>query len=473
MQVLFSDFVAAVNDDERKAVFTTAATRYKYPSEDGKSSSRKRKLKNTQPEAFVDDDMLTSLVYSYNYFVMAPIWKIELEDTRDENSATQMHKCDMTLILEKRFQCKIEPLYLDDGSHHYTLDLLCPDQNFCIKALRRLFFSWEKLIGFDIVQDLKAKFKNLSVNTYSFYKKLATGELFARCGKSFDEIKLPRPKNTKGEYIPWCSVLNFNEVPVNKWNIEALVDWLAHRGIRLTGGNRIDRTNIIKMVNRQVTLSIEPAPVKEENEFTPNFVCYDFFDVDKIRYSVFDDTIITEIRDEIVQLKDVDYFENEIFVSGNVETINRGFKRTQGHYLPSSFKYALQDGAYFGVEKSFIFITCDCVPSQKLNDLYTLQIVFERNKGSSLEKYKFLRPPNSRCRCPDGLYLCSHAVGCLMWLSFIQEVNISCYEFINEALPTPLKTLLCIPCTVNVALHAIHDQRVFKKKVKKAIKQKD
>ena len=146
--------------------------------------------------------------------------------------------------------------------------------------------------------------------------------------------------------------------------------------------------------------------------------------------------------------------------------ISRANDRVVGvSFLPLSLKYAEVNGTYYGAPKAFIFLDASCSPSMKISDVWDIRIIFERSLGADPNiKFKWVKGPDSKCFCPNGLFFCSHTMGFFMLLAGIQRntmsYNIS--TFMNFVLVPNIRTLLQSHPSYNILAHCVSKAKKVK-----------
>ena len=86
-------------------------------------------------------------------------------------------------------------------------------------------------------------------------------------------------------------------------------------------------------------------------------------------------------------------------------------------------------------------------PSMK-SDEWEVHCVFERTDGA--EKYEYLKTPNSRCLCPDGLLFCSHMYGFFIILGVMQQDNHDMQWLLYNVIRTNIRENVSMLMTQNM-----------------------
>ena len=274
------------------------------------------------------------------------------------------------------------------------------------------------MIGHEPKVEILKSFKTTARSSISL-KQIVTCEVCSRFGMTFSDMALQRPRDSDGNFLPWLAIIDFNKIPVNRCDKIALIFWLKHRNIETTAKTRDELVNLVNKViegnsHKPNKLSLDV----HGEEYPAEYASFDhIMPSETMIWHQFDNKLLSIIRDEVITI-DSTYME-KIFGNDTAGTAHRGYPRVQGgSYMKDTMRYTTVKGEYFGIKKDFVFMQVKCTPSMK-SDEWGVHCVFERTDRA--EKYKYLKTPNSRCLCPDGLLFCSHMYGFFIILGVMQQ----------------------------------------------------
>lgn len=78
-----------------------------------------------------------------------------------------------------------------------------------------------------------------------------------------------------------------------------------------------------------------------------------------------------------------------------------------------------------------------------------------------------MKGPDSKCFCPNGLFLCSHTMGFLMLLAYIQRNTCNISMFTDHVLVPNVRALIHSHSSSNILAHVVNEARKEKNKVLK------
>jgi len=319
------------------------------------------------------------------------------------------------------------------------------------------------LIGHEPKVEILKSFKTTARSSISL-KQIVTCEVCSHFGMTFSDMALQRPRDSDGNFLPWLAIIDFNKIPVNRCDKIALIFWLKHRNIETTAKTRDELVNLVNKViegnsHKPNKLSLDV----HGEEYPAEYASFDhIMPSETMIWHQFDNKLLSIIRHEVITI-DSTYME-KIFGNDTAGTAHRGYSRVQGgSYMKDTMRYTTVKGEYFGIKKDFVFMQVKCTPSMK-SDEWGVHCVFERTDRA--EKYKYLKTPNSRCLCPDGLLFCSHMYGFFIILGVMQQDSHDMQWLLDNVIRTNIRDNVSMLMTQNMLEHVI-DTTTHVPKVKK------
>ena len=385
-------------------------------------------------------------MHSFHYFNHAAVFKFKMEDSFVTKDSVQQ-------FLKGEYEVTLNPLneITDD---QYTFFNLIP-QSFLESLANSLFHGqskWHRLIGHEPKNEILKSFGTTTRSSITL-KQIVTCEFCSRFGMQFSDMALQRPRNNDGDCLPWLAIIDFSKIPVARCDNIALIFWLKHRNIETTAKIREELVNLVNRVIEGNSHKPNKLLLDEHGEEYPaEYASFDnIMPSETMIWHQFDDKLLSIIRDEVITIDSI-YME-KIFGNNTPGTAHRGYSRVQGgSYMKDTMRYSTVKGEYIGIKKDFVFMQVKCTPSMK-SDEWGVHCVFERTDGA--EKYKYLKAPNSRCLCPDGLLFCSHMYGFFIILGVMQQDNHDMQWLLDNVIRTNIRENVSMLMTQNMLEHVI------------------
>ena len=290
--------------------------------------------------------------------------------------------------------------------------------------------QWAKDIGFDPVAAI-----GVGQGKYVDAAKMKIN--LRGAGAAFTD--LPLPQNEDGDDLRWGSELDFDAVPVQLQDQEALNAWCHSRACPLTTRDDTSRAFIEARVGR----------IRGQGERGPKPLLYtdgatmDYLDIETIAGPPGGGPLLWQgaeaalaaIRSNVESLDARRV--SEIFGRNNGIRHRADLRLKSGHNNPGTLRYA--HGILRHCKTPVMLFQIKCTPSMKADD-YWVTLVFKRTGGG------FVPTPSSRCQCPVGRYFCSHMLSFIAMLYVIQQRPAWTTAATLEAnMPPPIKSIQSLP----------------------------
>jgi hypothetical protein len=292
--------------------------------------------------------------------------------------------------------------------------------------------TWKDLLGFGVAESIYKAFDEKGKPRPNA-KELCKGDYYARSGSKMNELALSKPQNESGETIAWLAIIDFERSPISKLPDFILRRWLGSRDIEVTMNE--NRQALVALVDIHHHCGTKPSPIVlcSGNQ---NFATMDTIELDNaaVPYILCDDILLAMIRTQVVTIDDT--YLDEIYDMSIGSTFRGKQRFWYGSYHNDEIKYRVVTGflpSKGEVKQEFLYLQAKCKSSTKPIYHQTTPI-FSRDKNDPNAKFRFVRPPDSRCGCTPGQGFCSHMYGFMLLIIMIQRSEYSALEFLQCAL---------------------------------------